>query len=96
MQQNPYRIEDVSLVGRVPPDRVRGRKQLYPWDQLQVGQSFFVAFDEGAPTHRTLERRLRNALSWAKRKGKIKSSQQHAFVPHPEKKPTGLMAGRIK
>lgn len=86
-------IVDISLVDYNPP-RYGGCK--YPWANTEVGQSFFVQYDDGAPDLPSMIRRLRNSLNWNKRKVYVRKTVQFRFKPHKRGKKEGVLAGRVK
>lgn len=88
-------IENISLVGSPLIIRRRGQRRLYNWDRLDVGQSIFVPFDESAPDLALLTKRLRNAVSWAKRNGNLEDDAVIAYAPHTKAGVEGVLAGRI-
>lgn len=88
-------VENISLVGSPLIIRRRGQRRLYNWDRLKVGQSIFVPFDDGATEQIALIKRLRNAVSWAKRNDCLDSDCVMAFAPHTKNGVAGVLAGRI-
>jgi hypothetical protein len=89
-------IENISLVGSPLTIRRRGQRRIYNWDRLNVGQSIFVPFDETAPDMTLLLRRLRNAVSWAKRNEQLDPSVVIAYAPHNKDGVDGVLAGRVE